>query len=570
MASHVVGIDLGSYSVKIAVVSPGFRQATFLDFYEERLSDFVLADPQAPALDRAILLAGDMLRRHDLDKEPVYVAVPGHKVFIHVLEFGFRTLRRAELENAVGAELEGVLPIDLEDMVFTFEQLPRDAASRAAARPEIGEGDPVMVQSQPAAYGRVATPTDGMRVLACAMQEDKARALLDGLAAAGVAARGILAAPASYARVAQRLGALREAGESGGGAALIDIGHERSDVCVVTGGRVDFVRTVARGGKKLTEAIARTWSLDFAAAEDAKHRDGFIGSVAEPPASEAWQRIHDALKPEMAPLARELKRTLSACRAKTGVTVEQVVLVGGGSQVRGITSFLSEQLGVPVSRPAEADRESLLGPRFIGTPAVPEVAALSAGVAFEGASGKPRFDLRKGALEFKADLSFLRARAGQLAAALLVVVAFAAASSYMSLYKLRKAEAVLTERLTLESTKVFGSALDEDEVLARIQPTGNRSPVPKMTAYDTLLEVNAHLPPRDKVKIDVRDLDIKGSDIQIKATAYPSAAGSALDAIDAVETELEKSKCFKEVTPGESQPGADDTREFSLTIKSSC
>jgi hypothetical protein len=85
-----------------------------------------------------------------------------------------------------------------------------------------------------------------------------------------------------------------------------------------------------------------------------------------------------------------------------------------------------------------------------------------------------------------------------------------------------------------------------------------------------MLELNTHLPPRDKVKIDIRDLDIKGDKITIKATAFPTDKGSALDGIEALETEIKKSKCFKDVTPGESQPGQNDTREFSLAIKSSC
>ena len=64
-------------------------------------------------------------------------------LFIHVLEFPFRNLRRADLEKAVGAELEGILPIDLEDMVFGFESVPPNvgqAASASASETEAAVG----------------------------------------------------------------------------------------------------------------------------------------------------------------------------------------------------------------------------------------------------------------------------------------------------------------------------------------------------------------------------------------------------------------------------------------------
>lgn len=565
--ANVVGIDLGAHSVKMAVVAPGFRQSTLIGFYEMRVPDGT-----EPAIDRAVAVAAKMLRINKLEGDQLYVAVPGQKVFIHVLDFPFKSLRRAELQSAVGAELENILPIDLEEMVYTFEQLPKEA-SNAAGLEVLGDDDPTAVHGVAPAVGRVAPPTDGMRVLACAMQRDKAGELVGAFDGIGGGARGLLAAPASYGRIASRVRALEVVTAGRVGSALIDIGHDRSDVCVVVDGRIDFVRTINRGGRKVTEAIMKAYGIDdFERAEQAKHADAMIGSAGDPPRSEAQQRVHEVVVDELKSLSRALKRTLSACRAKTGVMVEQAVLVGGGSRLRGISPFLAEQLGIRVSTLSPSDTAEVLGPKLAGSGVAADVVCQAAGVAFEGATGKPHFDLRQGDLAFKADLSFLRARAGQLAAAVLVIIAFAAGSAYMSLYKLRKAEKVLTERLAVESTSAFQQSMTAEEILARIQPTNSKSgPIPKMTAYDTMLELNAHLPPRDKVKIDIRELDIKGDGkIEIKATAFPTDKGNALEGIDVFETEIKKSKCFKEVQMGDSQPGTDDTREFSMAIKSSC
>jgi general secretion pathway protein L len=272
-------------------------------------------------------------------------------------------------------------------------------------------------------------------------------------------------------------------------------------------------------------------------------------------------------------MARDLRRTLAACRAKTGATVERAVLVGGGARVNGMAEYLSEQLGVPITRLTPADHEAILGQKLASSGVVADTACLAAGVAFEGATGRPQFDMRQGSLAYKADLSFLRAKAGQLVAAALVLIAFAAGSAYASLYKLRSAEAVLDERLAIESTEAFGESLEADEVLDRIGPAEDgkrKTPIPEMTAYDILLAINTKLPARDVVHIEIHEVDIKAEKISLRGTATPTEKEDALAGIDKLEEELKKSKCFKDYTMGETQPGANDSREFSLSIKSSC
>jgi len=555
MASRIIGIDLGAYSVKVVIVAPGFRTSSVVDYAER-----VVPPGDEPHEVRAARVVGQIVREHNLEHDTSFLAVAGNQVFIHILEFGFKNLRRADLARAVGAELEGILPIDLEDMVYAFEPLPRNVPPAVAEETEpSADDDPTFVQ--PAApmppaqqIGRVAPPTSGMRVLACAMKQERAREMLKRITECGSQPKGLVAVPAAYRRVAERVAELEGSKSGGPPVAIVDMGHARTDVCVIVDDKVSYVRTMSRGGQELTEAIASTWKLPWDRAEQAKHTDGFIASRALPAQSEAWQRIHQCLEPVLTPTARDLRRTLAACRAKTGATVAKAVLVGGGSRMNGMPEFLTEQLGIQVTRLSAADHEAILGPKLASAGVVADTACLAAGVAFEGATGRPQFDLRQGDLAYKADLSFLRAKAGQLIAAALVIIAFAAGSAY-------------------ESTEAFGDALEAGDVLDKIGPTedGKRStPIPEMTAYDAILELNSTLPGRDEVNIDVTEIDIKSDKISLHGTAIPTEKEDALAGIDKFEEKLKKSKCFKDYTTGETQPGANDSREFSLTIKTGC
>lgn len=565
MASRIIGIDLGAYSVKVVIVAPGFRTSTVVDCVER-----VVPRGDEPHDLRAAAVVGQIVREFELHHDTPFCAVSGDQVFIHILEFPFRNLRRQDLAKAVGTELETILPVDLEEMVYAFEPLPREV--HTAPQPAVA-ADPSFVQPTLMAAGRVAAPAIGMRVLACAMRQDRARSMLDRMSEQGAQPRGLIAVPAAYRRVAERIAVCQASKAAGPHVAIIDMGHERTDVCVVIDDRVDYVRTIHRGGRELTEAIATTWKMPFERAEEAKHTDSFIASSSLPAGSEAWARIHECLQPIMAPLARDLRRTLSACRAKTGASVQAAVIIGGGARVNGMAEYLTEQLGIQVSRLTTEDSAHLIGDRLASSGVRADAFCLAAGVAFEGATGRPQFDLRQGSLAYKADLSFLRAKAGQLVAAGLIVIAFAAFSAYASLYKLRRSEKTLDERLALETTAEWGKVLTADEVLERIGPAESRkhkSAVPEMTAYDLLLALNQTLPDRAEVKLDIFELDIKGDKVTLRGESAPTEKADALAGIDKLEQGLKASRCFKDYTSGETQPGPNDSREFSLTIKVAC
>lgn len=593
MATRILGVDLGAYSVKVILATPGFRQTIVTDLIERPVPPATPAEDGSggePHLVRAARVLGQIAREHRLEGDAAHVVVPGDQMFVHILEMTFRTLRRPLLEKAVGAELEGILPLDLEDMVYAFEPIPDDAGDVAGAAyapgPTSGrpgsaladDDEPTNVQgtapatAEGTAHGRVAAPTEGMRVLACAMETARARSLLDAMEEHAVEPRGLVAAPGAYARLAESLAESSpqslagDAGAAGAPVAIIDIGHERTDVCVVVGGRATYARTILRGGRHVTESIARAWNIPLEQAEQAKHTNGFVSSAAEPARTVEWQRMHEVVIHEVTALASELRRTLQSCRAKTGIGVRRAVLIGGGSRLRGLAPLLSERLRVPVRTLGAADARAILGDQLATAGAPVDVACLAAGVAMEGASGRPRFDLRQGELAYKADLSFLRQKAPALAVALLAILAFAAIEAYASLYKLRIAEENLQSRLAVETTELFGAPLSASDTLDRVQGkvAGQKSPLPRMTAYDILIEMNGKLPDNGKVTVDVEGLEIAPGKIAFRATTATSAQ------IDEIEEAFKSIDCFDDISRGNTTIGSGGEREFSFAIKSSC
>ncbi len=553
MATRMFTVDLGAWSVKLAIATPGIRGATLLNVVERMVPQ---GDEPVELRIRQTLAA--MINELGLREDTGYIGVYGDQVFTQVIEFGFKNLRRAELEKAVGGELEGTTPVDLEDMVYAFEPIPNVTVPT----------DPANVVDPSQQRGRVAPPAEGMRVLTYAMRRDRAEHIIDIGQNAGFQPRGVLACGGAAAKLVAHTPSLAKV-RADGPVAVIDIGHDRTDVVVVHQNKAVFSRSIARAGKQVTEAIAKNWKLPFDKAEQAKHADGFVASQAEPPQSDAWARISGVVIAELAPFARDLRQTLAACRARTGLMPIATILVGGGSRLRGIASFLTEQLAVPSWRFNQDDIVALAGPRIGAQAALSlpiDTAAMTVGMAYDAAGGRPTFNLLSGSMSSKVDLSFLRAKAVQMGVAVLAVAAFAAGSAYADLYRLRKAEKILATRLANETTEMYGAQKTASEVLSTSGPGGasTRSPLPKMTAYDVLLEINSRIPPKEKITLDIDKLDIDEQKVEMSGTAKTA------EEIDLLVTELKGIKCFKEIQRGATETGEGGVKKFKLTIPTTC
>src|SRR5688572_27087258 len=98
MAHRILGIDLGSYSVKVAVVSAGFRKTLVVDWLELPLAPAMEGDTLETRQARAI---GAVLRARGLEHDFPFATVGGDALSIRVLDFQFQNLKRAELDKAV-------------------------------------------------------------------------------------------------------------------------------------------------------------------------------------------------------------------------------------------------------------------------------------------------------------------------------------------------------------------------------------------------------------------------------------------------------------------------------------
>lgn len=312
-ASRAFGLDISSTSVEGIELT--WRRKTG---YELRAYNRVLL-PKGAIVDGEILQP-DVLRsalktlmegvRPAKFSRTAVVTLPEAKVYLHTFEFP-AAMSEAQVHSAIPYEVEGVLPVKLQDMETTLLfHRSRDRTTQ--------------------------------HVLFAAVPRRLAEEYQALLRSAGVEAVAFDTESASLAR--SLVGARDEP------VLLADIGGRRTTLIVVERGVVHGAVNLPIGGDTITEAIARVIGGDAEAAEYTKETVG-VGEGSSPP-------VRSATEEALRPVLQEMKQLLRSHEAHSGRAVKTIVLAGGSALLPGLDRWIAEtterevQVGDPFAMPA--------------------------------------------------------------------------------------------------------------------------------------------------------------------------------------------------------------------------
>lgn len=612
MATTILGIDLGSYSVKVARLDAGFRSMHLLGIEEQKLphaeSRQPEGEPGAEGDDAAHaegsaedllfaqqLRALEQLLHNQKTKGETSVIALGGEVTLRLVEMPFADPKK--VGQALPFELAGQLMADLDDQIVD-QSLARPMPGRSAASAGAAAGG-----------GGGEEEPSSLWLAGCAP-----RALLQerlaALSALGLDPR--LCAATALSSAALFVEAARSKTAVGSGEAapelplwVIDLGHRTTHICGIApspsrSGQVlvSFARTIARGGEQLTRALSRALGVDFERAEELKHMHG-IATDAEP-------RVTAALREALRPLLRDLRQTLAAYVARYGEPPRCIHLTGGTAQLSGLAELISQELGVDAKAllpPSGAQwlqntQRDLRAALSVGasddavgrnTHVIPgsvlvrrwPTGATAVGLALSATTAAPQLNFRKGELSYRTDYAFVREKAPYLLAFGAALLSCVVIWAWASLKVLEKESERLRLQLISETTALFGEPrTNGQKVSAELMSvlSGDKGAglgVPAVSALDLLEDISRVAPKTQggsPAHLDVIELNISRKKTELKATA-----GSA-QYVDDLAAALAKLACFKHVQKGKvltvRNIGPDnkpvDVKQFTLEITTTC
>jgi general secretion pathway protein L len=310
--------------------------------------------------------------------------------------------------------------------------------------------------------------------------------------------------------------------ETGDGPLLVlDISEKRTDAVIVSQGEATFVRTLSRG----TQGLPATAGA----------------------------------------LARELRQSLAAHRLAGGEAPVAIVVVGPGASTPGASTFLEEELGIPI-RPLPAQRVRA------HTPAVAEGLAnrlprfaKAFGLALAPSAKNRAFNLRTGALQAEQGYPFLREKFPVLFGLAAVIVA-SFGFSYLSRSKSLAADKdVALARLAQVSGDILGETttdVDRAKELLEHGPSAEDDPLPKADAFDVMVQISKAVP--KEVVHDVIDLDIQRGHVVLQG-AVPSVTDA-----QRIADGIKEHRCFKEMKGVRSAQFGPDRLKYTIEFDIKC
>lgn len=149
--------------------------------------------------------------------------------------------------------------------------------------------------------------------------------------------------------------------------ALVDIGAGTSDIALTKSGTVFTFAMASTAGDEITEKIAEVLLLDFEQAERVKIRLGremvrykdILGTTHERSSSEILGEISSSISD----LAKEISTKILEYNGKSP---SAVLLIGGGSQIPGLTDKIAEFLQIPTERVGVRSTDIIKDIEFMG------------------------------------------------------------------------------------------------------------------------------------------------------------------------------------------------------------
>jgi type IV pilus assembly protein PilM len=512
----ILGLDVGSYSVKAAELRAGLREVEFARFEEEVFS------PNATAEEREFTLRV-FLESRGLPVELVIAAIPSHRGTQRHLRFPFTDSRK--ITQAIPFEIEEAIPIPLDEVIVSHD-LVRSRGEESS-------------------------------VLAVLAPRNDIGTHLNDLRAAGVEPRVLEMEGTVLANLAQYVGL------TAGNRMILDIGHRKTNACLMVDGAPALVRSIPIAGAHLTEALARDLQIDRDAAEQQKHESGLFEASGTKP-------IYPSVGTELDRLAREVLRTvqsiISELRPEFAPT--GVVLVGGSAAIPGLDAFLTEKVGLSCEvmhiGPIDQSRSKLVA-------AGPERFAQAAGLALRGAppTRATRVDFRQGEFKYTPDLSDLRRglRPTAVLAALLLLLWIG--SLVVRVVDTGRRGDALRDQVQVVYQKGFrnttptGDPIEAIETRVReIRDLANHLGVTghSLSPLEILREIGTRMPQQDDVGLT--DLQIERYSVQARGYA-PS-----FETVDQIRAKLSQVKMFGDVRLSDVLTDAKSGgKTFRLTIR---
>jgi type IV pilus assembly protein PilM len=356
MARAIVGLDIGSHSIKVMELKEARGGVWKLQkFGLHKLPAEAIVD--GAIMNSAAVVEGirDLIARHKIKAREVATAVSGHSVIIKKITLPLMT--DDELAESIQWEAEQYIPFSVNDVNLDTQIISR------------------------------SEETGQMEVLLVAAKKDMIQEYTSVISEAGL--KPLIVDVACFA--IENSFEVNDEGLASEVVALVNIGASLVTINILNNGVTAFTRDINMGGNQFTEEIQKQLNVSYDEAEALK-LGGNVSTSQSTTEAVVPQEVGAILRSTAEALAVEIQRSIDFYLATSaGLTLSKVVLSGGTAKVSSLKDALETTLNAKVEL-ADPFRKMTFNPKEFDPDYLRDLGPISsvvAGLAMRRLGDKP-------------------------------------------------------------------------------------------------------------------------------------------------------------------------------------
>ena len=353
--TSVIGIDIGSSAIKVIQIKKKGGKAVLETYGALALGPYADKEVgQSTNLpnEKIVEALKDILREAKVTSKKSGMAIPFRSTLMSVIEMP--EVPDKELAQMIPIEARKYIPVPISEVALDWSVIPKDKYAEDDA-----------IKDDPNARQPIKKKFPTKDVLVVAIHNDAINKFQD------IVVKSQLDTKFFEIEIFSTMRSVLDAQEKAP-IMIFDMGAAFTKLYIVERGTVRNSHTINRGAQDITAAISKALQISIEEAERLKRGIGLAKT-------EDGKSVAEIVDLTLSYIFSESSRVLASYQQKYNKTVKKVVLVGGGSALKGFSELASEKFGAEVVLGTPFDKTE--------TPAFIDTALRSAGPEFSVAMG---------------------------------------------------------------------------------------------------------------------------------------------------------------------------------------
>lgn len=535
MAQKILGLDIGSHSIKAALFDTAFRAYTLTDLFQSAPLRLEEADPEEHDLIITESIQ-QMIQKNGIDTKNVITALSGKFISNRLLRL---PLPPKQLAKVLPFEIESYIPFPLEDLIL----------------------DHHIIQS---------SKTETV-CLAAAAQKSIIQNHLAMLQKVGIQPSFVTFDTISLYNLNQFV-----APQTSKTYAIIDLGYQKSSICIISNQKLGMIRTLYTGGRDIDEAIRTQLNLTLDQAAEVKEKHGILELDNQPLKSGDLQKLSNCIKGVVNPMFQEISQSLNLFRSQDWIpqdahNIEHVLFCGGTSLLRNLPEYFTQLLRIPSQRLhllEHQDSERASRPK---EPLFATAVGIGLKVSGRGKNAAliESINFRKGDFSFSKSLGDFQDKIFFFGKWVLVIFALAFLQLLIKNNSLRHENNVIEKVALAEIKKIIpdNKSKTSKDGIKKLETKINElqekqdvltSGLSRTTALGILRQISVLI--TEDIKVDAKELSIERNKITMRGDT------DAFSSVDKIIASVQGYPEFTRVEKGDIRETPDGKKTFQMTI----